>query len=133
MPDKLTFTSQSATADIRALVQNEFQKTDEQGNVLGYEWQAPRPEACIGPMQTANLVLAEKRRLILETSSADDILIPVTNEGQQNTLRVSRLSKKSGDITPLGFVAPKRNGISADPIVSAINSKFSLIVQQLPK
>jgi hypothetical protein len=133
MPDKLLIRNPSVSADIRVLAQNELHKTDEFGNTLGYEWNPPTAENCISPAATGSVILNEKRRIVLETSSADDLLIPVTNDGHHNTLRVSRLSKKTGDITPLGFVGPLRNGQHADPIIGTLNSKFSILVQQLPK
>ena len=131
--ERLTLRNPSAAADIRVLASDQLQLTDEFGNRLGIEWNAPRPDACVAPMQTAQIVLAERRKVILETSAGEDLLIPITNSSLIHTLRVSQAPRKGGDEVPLGFIAPCRNGIAADGITAVLNSKQRVIVLLMPK
>ena len=130
MPD-LEIRNPSATADIRVLSQSERVETDEDGKPVR-DWQSPVPKTCVTPMNVAHVPIYEKQRLVLETSSQDDVHLGVSNPSLTNTIKILVHSKKGGS-TPLGFIAPTRNGIPAEGINVTLNAKQSVIVQMMPQ
>jgi hypothetical protein len=96
----------------------------------GEGWSTPQPAAALSPMQTETVTLALKRRTTLETSSADDILIPIANTSLQHTLKLTSLPKK-GDPSTIGFLPPARNG-QVHQCAITINSKSAAAVELLP-
>jgi hypothetical protein len=133
LAEKLTFRNPSAVSDVRVLGQAKLTLTDENGQLTGVEWQAATADNCVGPAQTGTVVLSEKRRTLLETSSVDEIFIAIANTSLSQTLRVSRLTKKTGEVTPLGFAHPSKGGVPSDAIVAPLNSKTSIAIELLPK
>ena len=99
----------------------------------GEGWCDPSPAAALSPMQSGQVILAEKRRTVLETSSSDDVLVSIVNPSLSQTLRLVSLPKKKGESAALiGFVAPSKNGETHCRNVS-VNSRCSVAVELLPQ
>jgi hypothetical protein len=131
MPDRIEIRNPSPIADIRVQTQNELQTTND-NNETTVSWGSPQPDSCVTPMNIAHVPIYVKRRLVLETSSQDDLLLGLSNPSLTNTIKILVHSKKGGS-TPLGFIAPTRNGIPADGLNVTLNSKQSVIVQMMPQ